>query len=87
MRYQPHFGNEVATLSKLITDLNNSVSIITADIEAEEARVNIGDIADPAYPMLARHLRSRRNNLQATINNLVDRLGAAHPREAEPVAA
>lgn len=87
MRYQPHFGNEVATLSKLISDLNSSVSIITADIEAEESRVNIGDMSDPAYPMLARHLRSRRDNLQATINNLVDRLGAVHPRAAEPVAA
>jgi hypothetical protein len=37
------------------------------DIEHEEKCVGVRDLADPAYPVLARSLRVRRENIGATI--------------------
>jgi hypothetical protein len=46
------------------------VEILTADIEHEEMRFGVRDLADPNYPVLARNLRARRENLEATIASL-----------------
>jgi hypothetical protein len=43
------------------------VDILTADIEHEEARVGARDPFDPTYPVLARSLRKRTDNIRATI--------------------
>ena len=43
------------------------MEILTADIEHEEARAGVRDLSDPAYPVLARSLRARRENIGATI--------------------
>jgi hypothetical protein len=43
------------------------VDILTADIEHEESRVGVRDMSDPGYPVLARSLRARRENIGATI--------------------
>jgi len=40
------------------------------DIEHEEAWAGVRDLSDPAYPMLARSLRARRENIGATIASL-----------------
>jgi hypothetical protein len=55
-------GLQIATL---IGDLSRKVAILTADIVHEEARVR--DLSDPAYPVLARSLRVRRDNIGATV--------------------
>jgi hypothetical protein len=52
-------GLQIATL---IGSLSRSVALLTADIEHEEARAGVRDVADPAYPVLARSLRVRREN-------------------------
>ena len=57
-------------IAKLIADLTRTADILTADTEHEEERAGVGDLADPAYPVLARSLRSRRENIEATIASL-----------------
>jgi hypothetical protein len=54
----------------LIGDLSRSVDILSADIEHEEARAGVRDLSDPAYPVLARSLRARRENIGSTIASL-----------------
>ena len=60
-------GLQIATL---IGDLSRKMTILTADIEHEEARAGVRDVADPAYPVLARSLRARRDNIIVTIASL-----------------
>jgi hypothetical protein len=57
-------GLQIATL---IGSLSRSVELLTVDIEHEEARAGVRDLADPAYPVLARSLRVRRDNIRTTI--------------------
>ena len=57
-------------IATLIADLTRTAAILTADIEHEEERAGVRDLADPAYPVLARTLRVRRQNLMATIASL-----------------
>ncbi|MBR0693067.1 hypothetical protein [Bradyrhizobium lablabi] len=57
-------GLQIATL---IGSLSRSVELLTADIEREEALAGMRDLADPAYPVLARSLRKRRENIGTTI--------------------
>ena len=57
-------GLKIATL---IGDLSRKVTILTADIAHEEARAGVRDPSDPTYPVLARNLRARRDNIGATI--------------------
>jgi len=57
-------------IATLIGDLSRSVDVLTAEIEHEEARAGINNLANPAYPVLARSLRARRKNIGATIVSL-----------------
>jgi hypothetical protein len=56
--------------SILIADLRRVVALIDADIEAEEERAHAFDHSSATYPVLARQLRQRRDNLLATISLL-----------------
>jgi hypothetical protein len=60
-------GLQIATF---IGSLSRSVELLTADIEHEEAQAGVRDLADPTYPVLARSLRARRENIGATIASL-----------------
>jgi hypothetical protein len=60
-------GLQIATL---IGDLSRSLDILSADIEHEEERAGVRDVSDPTYPLLARSLRTRRENIGATIASL-----------------
>jgi hypothetical protein len=57
-------------IATLIGNLSRSVEILTADIEHEETRSGVRDLADPNYSVLARNLRARRVNLCAAIATL-----------------
>jgi hypothetical protein len=59
-------GNRLQ-IATLIGNLSRSVEFLTADIEHEEAMARVRDLSDPAYPVLARTLRARRGNVEATI--------------------
>jgi hypothetical protein len=73
--YLPETLREAAAVNRLrivtlIADLTRMADILTADIEHEEERAGVRDLADPAYPALALTLRVRRQNLRATIASL-----------------
>ena len=57
-------------LPALVADLHLQVRILDQGIHDEEQRTGIFDVANVAYPMLARTLRARRENLSATIGVL-----------------
>jgi hypothetical protein len=59
-------------IATLIGSLSRSVTLLTVDIEHEETRVGVRDLSDPAYPVLARSLRVRRENIRVTIAMLQD---------------
>lgn len=70
--YLPETPRGTAAIKKLqiatlIGDLSRKADFLTADIEHEEARTGVRDLADPAYPVLARSLRVRRDNIGATV--------------------
>jgi hypothetical protein len=80
--YRPETLRETAATSRLriatlISDLTRSMEILTADINHEEERAGIRDLRDPAYPVLARTLTARRDNIGATIGALQVRVKAA----------
>ena len=64
---------EVAVISRVLTDLVRTVQLIETDIAAEEVRAGISDRSDVRYPILARTLIDRRDNLKATIAALEQR--------------
>jgi hypothetical protein len=57
-------------IATLIGSLSRSVEMLTIDIEHEETQAGVRDLADPAYPVLARSLRVRRENIRTTIASL-----------------
>jgi hypothetical protein len=58
----------------VIEQIYRCVQLLDADIVAEELRCKTSDRADPAYPVLARTLAVRRDNLLKTIHELNNRL-------------
>jgi hypothetical protein len=65
---------EAAVVSKILIDLVRTLELIESDIAAEEERASISDRSDPKYPMLARSLIERRNNIKTTIVALEQRI-------------
>jgi hypothetical protein len=57
-----------------MSELRRRVCDFEIEIEAEKARAHIFDVQIAAYPILARNLRARRDNLLATISLLETRL-------------
>jgi hypothetical protein len=62
-------------LQALIADLRWRIQLLGSDIQEEEKRTGVTDLSNKAYPILARSLRTRRDNLLATITMLESRLG------------
>jgi hypothetical protein len=88
MRHQYHFGNpdyvarkEAAQISRLISDLDRVVRILDSDIATEEERAGTSDPSNAAYPVLARLMTARRDNLKETIVSL----GERHQRQSGKV--
>ncbi len=65
---------QAALIERMTDDLNRTVQILNIHISTEEERVRIFDRSDPAYPVLARTLIARRDNLLVTIAALRQRL-------------
>ena len=57
-------------IAALIGNLSRSLELLAVDIEHEETQAGVRDLSDPAYPVLARSLRVRRDNIGATIVSL-----------------
>jgi hypothetical protein len=71
----------------LIANLSRSIEILNCDIETEEERVRVRDIFDPDYPVLARALTARRENLKATVAALQKRVENIDAQDREPASA
>ena len=69
-------SRQAAVIQGMIGDLERTVQILNIDIYAEEERVRVFDRSEPAYPILARTLIARRDNLNVTIAFLAQRLHA-----------
>jgi hypothetical protein len=87
MKHQYHFGSqnrvlprEVAQIGGLIRDLDRVVRILDTDIATEEERAGVSDRFSAAYPVLARMMTARRDNLKETIIALERRLSAQAPK-------
>jgi hypothetical protein len=80
MKHQRHFdegdaaSREAVRIGKMINDLDRLVRIIDCDIATEEQRTRVFNRSDAAYPLLARTLAARRDNLMDTIAALELRL-------------
>lgn len=81
MNHQSHFGRldhaafqQAAKVRALIADLDRVVRILDSDIAAEEERSGVSDTFNAAYPVLARMMAARRDNLKETIAALERRL-------------
>jgi len=79
MKHQRHFettiSREAAQLRTLIADLDRIVQILNSEIAAEEEKAGVFDRFQAEYPMHARELAARRDNLTHTIAALEQRLG------------
>jgi hypothetical protein len=75
-RFETQLNDLRATmkLRALVADLHVRVQFLDTDIHNEEQRTGIFDVAIIAYPVLARNLRARRDNLLATIRVLESHL-------------
>jgi hypothetical protein len=72
---------EMAQINTLIINLTRSVELLNFDIDAVEEHALVRDVSEPAYPILARHLRIRRENLTETITALRARVGKERPSD------
>jgi hypothetical protein len=68
-------GLQIATL---LGNLSRSMELLTVDIEHVETQAGVHDLSDPTYPVQARSLRTRRENIGATIA-MLENLGAPKP--------
>ncbi len=94
MRHQHHFGSandvalrDVARISALISDIDRHVRLLDCDITTEEERARVSDHRDAAYPILARTLATRRDNLRDTIAALETRLASLPDRTEQGIPA
>ena len=66
---------DVLVIQTMLEDLQRTVRILDCDIATEEATGRVSNASDPRYPMLAKTLTTRRDNLKSTIGALKERLG------------
>ncbi len=87
MIHQRHFDTsqvaqrEAIQIMKMIVDFDRYVQLLNCDVATEEQRAGISDRSDAAYPILARMLATRRDNLKDTITALERRLSMLNRAE------
>jgi hypothetical protein len=79
MKHQRHFwtGNrsrEASQTRKLIADIERVFQLLNIDIADEDEKAAVFDRTQAEYPILARTLAARRDNLQGTIAALKKRV-------------
>jgi flagellar protein FliJ len=73
----------VAQLQTMIAEFTRMTGDLDREIELEEKRANINDPSHFAYPTYARAARVRRDNLQASLNELRGKLELAQEEAKE----
>jgi hypothetical protein len=81
MKRQYHFDRpddaalkHAAKLRTLISDLDRVVRILDCDIAMQEKHAGVSDPFSATYPVLARTMKARRDNLKETMAALERRL-------------
>jgi hypothetical protein len=79
MKQSHHFDSrdssrEALKTRILIADIDRVVQILNSDIAAEEQQTGVFDRCHAEYPMLARTLAARRDNLKGTMAALERRI-------------
>jgi ABC-type transporter Mla subunit MlaD len=81
MQHQYHFDRSndaalkhAAKLRALISDLDRLVRLLDCDVATQEEHAGVSDPFSAAYPVLARGMTARRDNLKDTIAALERRL-------------
>jgi len=89
-----HSGNaraaasrQVSVIRSIIADLERTLQILRIDVHTEEERVRVFDKADSSYPILARTLSARVENLKTTVADLKERLASLTVTEGIAEAA
>jgi hypothetical protein len=72
--YQETALREGVVIGGMLNDLWRTIQILNIDISTEEERARVFDMRDPAYPILARTMAARRENLKVTVAALEHRL-------------
>jgi hypothetical protein len=80
-------SKQALLIQSLIDDLERRAQILRVDVSVEEERARVFDRADPSYPMIARSLRVRVENLEVTIADLKNRLISLDPENEARRAA
>jgi hypothetical protein len=80
-------SKQAALIHAMIDDLERRAQILRVDVSIEEERARVFDRADPSYPMIARSLLTRVENLELTIANLKNQLISVDPENAARRAA
>jgi hypothetical protein len=63
-------SRNVAQIETFIARLARAAELLDEDIKGEEERASVQDPRDAGYPIRARTLTTRRDNLRATIASL-----------------
>jgi hypothetical protein len=79
LRHIETASRQAALIQSMIDDLERRVQILRVDICTEEERLRVFDRADPLYPMMARTLSVRLENIGVTIADLKNRLTSFDP--------
>jgi hypothetical protein len=79
-----HRSLEALQTRRLIADIRRVVEILNVDIAEEEADSGVSDPTRPEYPMLARALLARRDNLVNTLSSLEARAVEAEDLSSSP---
>jgi hypothetical protein len=87
LRHIETASRQAALIQSMIGDLERTVQILRVDICTEEERARVFDRADPLYPMVARTLLVRLENLGVTIADLKNRLTSLDPENEVRKAA
>jgi hypothetical protein len=84
MSMPPRFetSRETTVITRILADLVRTIQQIECEIAAQEERARVSDRSDVKYPMLARTLIERRDNLKMTIDALEQRLDGRAPEQA-----
>jgi len=75
----------IAQLQQMIAEFTRMTNELDREIAIEEQRANIDDPNHFAYPTYARAARTRRDNLNHSLSDLREKLGAAERQLEEAV--
>jgi len=67
---------QVLTIQALIAEVDHSIKALDRSIEIEQERAGVTESSHYAYPMTARAMGTRRDNLKITKDALANRLSS-----------